>query len=74
MKSACSTAARILIFVALFQAGMQTARLIQHQVSEPGKVKYISITGCNSHCEIACCYCNIMADPPMCLQCCEESP
>nr|GMC59335.1 hypothetical protein MIMGU_mgv11b018721mg [Ipomoea batatas] len=33
---------------------------------------YISITGCSNDCDIACCYCEIRQQPPLCLQCCKE--
>ncbi|KAL9671605.1 hypothetical protein QQ045_009175 [Rhodiola kirilowii] len=57
-------------------AGMQTAMEREKKSVEPYSLltDFPPCAGCSSHCETACCYCNIMADPPMCLQCCEESP
>lgn len=28
--------------------------------------------GCNNNCDIACCYCDITKQPPLCIQCCRE--
>ncbi|KAL8130392.1 hypothetical protein V2J09_019547 [Rumex salicifolius] len=34
----------------------------------------ISVKGCNNDCDIACCYCHIEKQPPLCLRCCLEDP
>ncbi|PIN07020.1 hypothetical protein CDL12_20413 [Handroanthus impetiginosus] len=36
--------------------------------------QYITVTGCSSDCDIACCYCDIRRQPPICVQCCNEDP
>ncbi|CAL1385501.1 unnamed protein product [Linum trigynum] len=30
----------------------------------------LTVTGCNNHCDTACCNCNIEKQPPVCEQCC----
>ncbi|KAK6155249.1 hypothetical protein DH2020_009497 [Rehmannia glutinosa] len=36
--------------------------------------QYITVTGCNNDCDIACCYCDIRVQPPLCVQCCQGEP
>ncbi|KAM3286778.1 hypothetical protein P3S67_025577 [Capsicum chacoense] len=44
--------------------------LIDTKTVEPSQ--YITVTGCNNDCDIACCYCDITTQPPLCVQCCRE--
>ncbi|KAL8471183.1 hypothetical protein ACS0TY_028129 [Phlomoides rotata] len=34
--------------------------------------QYITVIGCHNNCDIACCYCDIRIQPPICVHCCEE--
>ncbi|KAL7100548.1 hypothetical protein ABFS82_08G004600 [Erythranthe guttata] len=36
--------------------------------------QYVTVTGCNNDCDIACCYCDITKQPPFCVQCCKGDP
>ncbi|KAH6791021.1 hypothetical protein C2S51_006027 [Perilla frutescens var. frutescens] len=36
--------------------------------------QYVTLTGCSSDCDIACCYCDITTQPPICVQCCQGDP
>ncbi|KAL6960486.1 Sdh2-1p [Sarracenia purpurea var. burkii] len=30
------------------------------------------VVGCSNNCDVACCYCDIRKQPPVCVRCCEE--
>ncbi|KAG6421740.1 hypothetical protein SASPL_118297 [Salvia splendens] len=43
--------------------------------------EYVTLTGalciarrCSSDCDVACCYCDITTQPPVCIQCCKGDP
>uniref|UniRef100_A0A3Q7FC06 Uncharacterized protein n=1 Tax=Solanum lycopersicum TaxID=4081 RepID=A0A3Q7FC06_SOLLC len=44
--------------------------LIDSKTVEPSQ--YFTVTGCNNDCDIACCYCDVTKQPPLCVQCCRE--
>ncbi|KAG8384909.1 hypothetical protein BUALT_Bualt04G0167200 [Buddleja alternifolia] len=56
----------------VIEANAQQPFLINPQTLQPSQ--YITVTGCNNDCDIACCYCDITLQPPLCVQCCKEDP
>ncbi|RAL46908.1 unnamed protein product [Cuscuta campestris] len=72
---AASSSSVILLWILLSQGNdvQATARpLTDPKRLEQSAAEYITVTGCNNDCDIACCYCDIRKRPPLCVQCCKE--
>ncbi|KAK8560661.1 hypothetical protein V6N13_003346 [Hibiscus sabdariffa] len=62
------------IFVLIFSNSVQASNRLSVSMEAQGfePPKYVTITGCNSDCDTACCNCDIERQPPMCTYCCKE--
>ncbi|KAL1564258.1 hypothetical protein AAHA92_06625 [Salvia divinorum] len=51
----------------------QTLRMSEY-VTLTGALSIARLESCSSDCDIACCYCDITTQPPVCIQCCKGDP